>query len=203
MTDPELLAVHGLVIKKAGSAPAVAELLGATSKEIATALDAAVQAGRVVGANGTFMVTPAGRDWLEQRYPDAFAGFRSDPAAGEAYAGFERINGKLLALMTDWQMMPAGSERVPNDHSDHDYDTEVIDRLGGLHERAERPLEQFAGLEPRLGRYWERLEVAYDRALAGEYDWVSSARIASYHTTWYELHEDLLRMLGREREEQP
>ena len=27
------------------------------------------------------------------------------------------------------------------------------------------------------------------------------AKIDSYHTVWFELHEDLLRMLGREREE--
>lgn len=203
MTDPDLLAVHGLVIKKAGSAAAVAEIVGGSPEEIGSALQAASEDGRVMGANGTYMVTPAGRAWLDERYPQVFASFRSNPAADEAYAAFERINRKLLALMTDWQMMPAGPERVPNDHSDSQYDHDVIDRLGALHERAERPLERFAELEPRLGRYKERLEQAYDRALAGEHEWVSGARIASYHTTWYELHEDLLRMLGRQREEQP
>lgn len=201
--DPDLLALHGLVIKKAGSPAQVAAVLGADEAEVQAALETAVAQGRVMGARGTFMVTPAGREWLDGRYPDVFSGLRANRAASEAYERFERINRKLLALMTDWQMMPAGAERVPNDHSHPDYDASIIDQLGALHERAQRPLGGFAALEPRMQRYIERLDHAYDRALAGEHDWVSGARIDSYHTTWFELHEDLLRMLGREREEAP
>ncbi|HVO53105.1 MAG TPA: hypothetical protein VMT37_01690 [Solirubrobacterales bacterium] len=204
MTDTDLLALHGLAVKKAGSPAAVAAVLGADESEIESALEAAVAEGRAAGAKGTFMVAPAGREWLDSRYPEAYAEFRADPAASEAYERFERINRELLSLFTDWQMMPAaGGERVPNDHSDADYDNGVIDRLGAQHERAEKVLDRFAELDPRLGIYETRLDEAYDRVLAGEIDWVSGARIDSYHTVWFELHEDLLRMLGREREEAP
>jgi len=203
-TDTELLALHGLAVKKAGSPAAVAIVVGAEEAEVEASLEAAVAAGRAAGAKGTFMVAPAGREWLDAQYPEAFAEFRSDPAASEAYERFERINRELLALFTDWQMIPtAGGERVPNDHVDAEYDADIIDRLGAQHERAERVLDSFAALEPRLGLYKERLDSAYDKALAGEHDWVSGARIDSYHTVWFELHEDLLRMLGREREEAP
>jgi len=203
-TDTELLALHGLAVKKAGSPAAVAAVVGAEEAEVEASLEAAVAAGRAAGASGTFMVAPAGRDWLDAQYPEAFAEFRADPAATEAYERFERINRELLGLFTDWQMVPsAGGERVPNDHSDPDYDTGIVDRLGAQHERAEKVLDSFAALEPRLGLYEERLDSAYDKALAGEHEWVSGARIDSYHTVWFELHEDLLRMLGREREEGP
>ena len=203
-TDTELLALHGLAVKKAGSPAAVAAVVGADEAEVEASLEAAVAAGRAAGAKGTFMVAPAGREWLDQQYPEAFAEFRADPAATETYERFERINRELLALFTDWQMVPtAAGERIPNDHADHEYDTGVIDRLGDQHERAERVLDSFAALEPRLGLYKERLDSAYDKALAGEREWVSGARIDSYHTVWFELHEDLLRMLGREREEAP
>jgi len=203
-TDTELLALHGLAVKKAGTPAAVAAVIGAEEADVEAALEAAVAAGRAAGAKGTFMVAPAGREWLDAQYPEAFGGFRADPAATEAYERFEKINRELLALFTDWQMIPAaGGERVPNDHSDADYDTGVIDRLGAQHERAERVLDSFAALEPRLGLYKGRLDDAYDKALAGEVEWVSGARIDSYHTVWFELHEDLLRMLGREREEAP
>jgi hypothetical protein len=203
-TDTELLALHGLAVKKAGSPAAVAAVVGAEQAEVEAALEAAVTAGRAAGANGTFMVAPAGRDWLDAQYPEVFSEFRADPAATEAYERFERINRELLGLFTDWQMVPsAGGERVPNDHSDPDYDTGIVDRLGAQHERAEKVLDSFAELEPRLGLYEERLDSAYDKALAGEHEWVSGARIDSYHTVWFELHEDLLRMLGREREEAP
>jgi hypothetical protein len=204
VSDVELLVLHGLVVKKAGSAGAVAEVLGRPEGEVAAALEAAVAAGQAIGANGTFMVTPAGRAWLDEQYPQVFAGFRDDPGATEAYERFEKINRKLLALFTDWQMVPtAGGGREPNDHSDADYDRGIIDRLGDQHERAEKVLGRFADLDARLGEYTQRLDAAYDKALAGELEWVSGARIASYHTVWFELHEDLLRMLGREREEAP
>jgi hypothetical protein len=205
MTDDlELLALHGLAVKKAGGPEAVADVLGADPAAVAAALDAAVANGRAIGAKGTFMVTPPGREWLQERYPEVFADFRADPEATAAYERFERINRELLALFTDWQMVPAaGGERVPNDHSDPDYDNGIIDRLGKQHERAEKVLARFAELQPRLGEYTRRLDHAYDRALSGEHEWVSGARIDSYHTVWFELHEDLLRMLGREREEAP
>ncbi|MBS1878454.1 MAG: hypothetical protein JST31_02970 [Actinobacteria bacterium] len=203
-TDTELLALHGLAVKKAGSPAAVAAVIGAEEAEVEAALEAAVAAGRAAGAKGTFMVAPVGREWLDAQYPQAFAGFRADPAATEAYERFERINRALLALFTDWQMVPtAGGERVPNDHGDSEYDADIVDRLGAQHEKAEKVLDSFAALEPRLGLYKQRLDSAYDRALAGEHEWVSGARIDSYHTVWFELHEDLLRMLGREREEAP
>lgn len=204
MTDLDLLALHGLAVKKAGGPAAVAAILGVEEAGIAAALEAAVESDRAAGAKGTFMVAPLGREWLDERYPEAFAGFRANPAATEAYERFERINRKLLELFTDWQMIPAaGGERVANDHSDADYDAGIVDRLGDQHERAEKVLDSFAELEPRLSIYRERLDAAYDKVLAGDHDYVSAVRIDSYHTVWFELHEDLLRMLGREREEAP
>jgi hypothetical protein len=204
MTDLDLLALHGLAVKKAGGTEAVAAILGVEEAGVAAALEAAVEAGRAAGAKGTFMVAPAGREWLDERYPEVFAEFRANPAATETYERFERINRKLLELFTDWQMIPAaGGERVANDHTDADYDAGIVDRLGDQHERAEKVLDSFAELEPRLSVYKDRLDAAYDKVLAGEHDWVSAVRIDSYHTVWFELHEDLLRMLGREREEAP
>ena len=205
MPDRDLLSLHGLAVKKAGNAEAVAAILGESDAEaITAALDEHVAAGRAAGANGMFMVAPPGREWLDQRYPEAYAEFRDNPEATETYERFEKINRELLQLFTDWQMMPsAGGERVPNDHSDADYDAEIVDRLGAQHERAEKVLDRFAALDPRLGVYKTRLDDAYDKVLAGDSDWVSGARIDSYHTVWFELHEDLLRMLGREREEAP
>ena len=204
MTEVDLLALHGLAVKKAGSPAAVAGVLGLEEDQISTALDGAVAQGKAIGAKGTFMLTPAGRSWLDERYPDDFADFRANPEATATYERFEKVNRELLKLFTDWQMMPSvGGERIPNDHSDADYDNGVIDRLGAQHERAERILDRFAELEPRLAVYKQRLDDAYDKVLAGDHDWVSGARIDSYHTVWFELHEDLLRMLGREREEAP
>ncbi|MEA2168242.1 MAG: hypothetical protein QOF76_1542 [Solirubrobacteraceae bacterium] len=201
--DLPLLALHGLAVKKAGDPGAVATVIAADPAAIEAALEAAIAGGHAVGARGKFMVTPSGREWLVEQYPTAFADFRAAPAATEAYERFERVNRRLLELFTDWQMMPVGNERVTNDHSDADYDHGIIDRLGDQHERALKILADFEALDARLGAYARRLDTAYDNVLAGQTDWVSGARIDSYHPVWFELHEDLLRMLGREREEAP
>src|SRR5207244_5828257 len=173
--DFEFLALHGLAVKKAGPPAAVADILGEDAEQVASALRSAVEAGRAVEARDLFMVTPTGRDWLLERYPDAFAAFRADDAAADGYARFERINRELLRLFTEWQMMPVGKETVPNDHSDSAYDVRIIDRLGALHERASRPLQELSALEPRLGEYVRRLEAAYDKTLEGEHDFESGA----------------------------
>jgi hypothetical protein len=205
MSDPdvsmEFLALHGLAVRKAGGPASVASLLGSPEAEVAAALDQAVAEGRAAGAKGTYMVAPAGQAWLAEQYPVIYATAREDGALTAAYERFEKVNTELLALFTDWQTMDAGGQRVANDHSDADYDRAIIDRLGRLHERAERVVGACAESQPRLNRHLERLEEAYDKVLAGDLDYVSGVRIDSYHTVWFELHEDLLRMLGRTRQE--
>ena len=200
MEIDEFTALHGLVLKKAGQAGEVAEVLGATEAEVAPALDAAVAEKRAMSGRGKYMVTPAGRAWLDEQYPVLFADLRADPGADAAYAGFEEVNRELLALMTRWQTVNVGGEAVPNDHSDAEYDAAVLDQLAKLDSDADPVLDVLAGLVPRLGVHRRRLAEALARASAGETDYVSGVRVASYHTVWFELHEDLLRLLGRTRE---
>ena len=197
----ELLALHGLVVKKAAEADEVARIVGQSPDEITKALEAAVASGDAMGAKGKYMVTPQGRQRLDAAYPEEFADLRANEAFVSAWERFERVNRDLKQLMTEWQTKAVGGEQVPNDHDDPDYDAGIIDRLGELHERADPILRQLAGGADRLDLYRQRLEAAYDRALGGETDHVSGVRVDSYHNVWFELHEDLLRMLGREREE--
>jgi hypothetical protein len=200
MSIDEFTALHGLVLKKAGHAEEVAEVLGASVEEVTPALDAAVAEKRAMAGRGKYMVTPAGRAFLDEQYPVLFAELRADPGADAAYAAFEKVNRELLALMTRWQTVTVGGEAVPNDHTDADYDAAVLDELAKLDEEAGPVLDVLAGLVPRLGVHRRRLSEALDRASAGETDYVSGVRVASYHTVWFELHEDLLRLLGRTRE---
>ena len=199
--NTELLALHGLVVKKAAEAEEVARIMGLPADDVTKALEAAVASGDAMGAKGKYMVTPQGRQRLDAAYPEEFADLRGNDDFVAAWQRYERINRELKQLMTEWQTKTVGGEQVPNDHDDPDYDAGVIDRLGELHERADVILGQLTEGVERLGRYRQRLEAAYDRALAGGIDHVSGVRVDSYHTVWFELHEDLLRMLGRQREE--
>src|SRR3954452_2997807 len=180
--EADLLAVHGLAVKKAGSAASVATILGATEDEVVRSLGAARDQGYVIEAKGMYMVTPKGRAWLVKQYPEACAELRASDAFVSAYERFEEINREILDLFTRWQTVTVAGAAVPNDHTDADYDNKIIDQLGDLHEETLPVLEAFAAVEPRFAVYRDRFEAAYDQVLAGELEWVSGAKLDSYHT---------------------
>lgn len=200
MSD-RFLVLHGLALKKLGTAEAVADTLGLPEPEVREVLEAAVNEGQAVAARGAFLLTPAGRETLEREAPERFRALREEAAFADAAERFELVNRELKAVITDWQTLPVAGERVPNDHSDADYDRRVIDRLGDVHERVEGVLARLASYCPRLARYTDRLQAALERAEDGEIDYVSAPKIDSYHTIWFDLHEDLLRIQGRARDE--
>jgi cytochrome c1 len=194
-------AMHGLAIKKFGTAAAVADLLAADEAVVSGLLADAVAAGEAAGAKGAFMLNGVGQSALAAAYPSEFAALRSDAALSQGYARFETVNAELKRLVTEWQTMTVAGEQVPNDHSDAEYDRKLIDRIAALHERAAPILQAMAASLPRLARYAARLEAALDRVDDGQIEFVSGAKVSSYHTVWFELHEDLLRILDRKRDE--
>lgn len=195
------LVLHGLAIKKHGGADAIASLMGLEAARTKALLAQAVAEGRAVETGGAYMLTPAARMALEGEYSKVYADQRASPDFIAAYERFETVNKELKKLITEWQTIEVGGQRVPNDHSNKAHDEAIIDRLGALHERAEAVLKALAAGLPRLAIYAKKLLAALEKAEDGEIEWVSGARIESYHTVWFELHEDLLRILGRERDE--
>jgi hypothetical protein len=195
------LALHGLAIKKHAMPKDIAEIVGMDAERVASLLAEAESRGRVARTGGKFMLTAPAQVALRSEYSRVYADQRSSAAMNAAYDDFEKINVLLKHLITDWQTMDVGGEKLPNDHSNKDRDQKIIDRLGDLHERSEPILKRMAAGLPRLGIYMEMLTAALEKAEDGAIEWVSDARIASYHTVWFELHEDLLRALGRKRVE--
>ena len=53
---------------------------------------------------------------------------------------------------------------------------------------------------PRLDRYSVKLESAFGKVKAGDLVWLSRPIIDSYHTVWFELHEELILAAGLTRE---
>lgn len=199
--DSRSLVLHGLAIKRHADATAVSGLVGLPVETVRAELEGAAATGRAVEVRGAYSLTPLARAALQASYDLHFEALRGNAAFVAAYHGFERVNPELKGVITDWQTMDVRGERRANDHSDEAYDDRVIDRLSALHERSE---QVFAGLArglPRLSIYARKLEEALDLAEQGQTDWVSDIHRESYHTVWFELHEELLRIMGREREE--
>jgi hypothetical protein len=199
--DEMHLVLHALAIKKYALPVAVGELSGLDEATVTKHLAAGVERGRVVRVKDGYALAPLARMSLESDYSRIYAGLQGDARFTRAYERFESINRELKTLMTDWQTLTVAGEQIANDHSDAAYDYRIIDRLGALHERVEPVLGEFVATVPRLAVYGRKLDAALERSEDGALEWVSSVKIDSYHTVWFELHEDLLRMLDRKRDE--
>jgi len=198
--DERDLVLHGLAIKRHATAAAVADAIGLTEGAVSASLARAVAANRAMEVDGAYVIAPLAGLALEARYGLHFGALREDAGFCRAYAAFERINRTLKNVITDWQTMDVRGTRVANPHTDKEYDASIIDRLATIHEQIEPVLAQLAQRLQRLGIYARKLQAALDAAEDGEPEWVSDIRRDSYHTVWFELHEELLRIMGKIRE---
>ncbi len=200
MNDTHLV-MHGLAIKKHATPEDIAGILGLGIDNVRETLGKLVEAKRAVEAQGKYLLTPVARMALDSDYSRYYDDVRANANFKAGYAAFDRLNGALKQLITEWQTILVRGERLANDHSDKDYDAKIVDQLGDLHERAEAALGQLASALSRFTIYRDKLRAALEKAEDGAIAWVSDAKIESYHTLWFELHEDLLRLMRREREE--
>jgi hypothetical protein len=202
MLDPHMLTLHTLTMKQLATAEDLSGVTGQPLAEVEAGLEKAVADGAVKAARGKFMITPAGRATLDAAYPEVFAELRADPGVAQAIEKFETgINRQALDTTTDWQTVEVGGERVPNEHGDADYDAKIIDRMGRILEKLPTVLAPLVAADPLVDRFIERLGAALTRAECGETDYVSGMRVDSFHTVWFQMHEHLLRLTGRERPE--
>jgi pyruvate,orthophosphate dikinase len=86
-----------------------------------------------------------------------------------------------------------------NDHADPDYDAVIIGRLTETDSAIQPVCAALAAVLERFGGYGERFATALDRIRGGDLDWFTKPMIDSYHTVWFELHENLLATLGIQR----
>ncbi|MDE1674118.1 hypothetical protein, partial [Nocardia gipuzkoensis] len=112
------------------------------------------------------------------------------------YAEFCAFNGDLKEIVTAWQMKDPATV---NDHADTDYDGAVLARLSELHRAVQPLLRRIGDVAPRLARYSARFAQAIERIAAGDHAWVARPVLDSYHTVWFELHEDLIGLCGLSR----
>lgn len=165
-------------------------------------LERASMVRRNRGALSGWSLTPGGRTRGEELLADELEYLGVRPAVAAIYGTFQVVNGELLSICTAWQVRSGVEPPELNDHTDPAYDSAVLERLGGLHYRATEMLAELEELLPRFGAYRPRLDIALDRAGRGGVDWVTKPMIDSYHTVWFELHEDFLATLGRQRSDE-
>ena len=122
-----------------------------------------------------------------------------EDAAATALDSFHALDERVKSTVTAWQMRDVEGAQSINDHADAAYDAAVQERLAALHADAVEWLTPIAAAIPRIGIYVARLERAERLAAGGDVRYVASPRVDSYHSVWFELHEDLIMLGGRTR----
>lgn len=145
-------------------------------------------------------LTDAGASEVELRFDRERA--RLGLAAGALLDAFDAPNRKAKRIFTAWQMRDVEGEPAPNLHDDAEYDASVMASLRSFHTEVDRWLAQNEPSVPLLARFHRRLGRAIAGLAAGDTRWMLSPRLDSYHTVWFELHECLIRLAGRNRSDE-
>ncbi|HEX2849918.1 MAG TPA: hypothetical protein VHN98_05175 [Acidimicrobiales bacterium] len=197
-SDPAFLVLHAVRLKGFADTEAIASITGLHHDDVHKHLGAALDEGLVTRRDGRisgWALTSAGRNRHYELVAVEVAESGARDRIDDAYHRFLAVNTELLGVCTDWQLR----DGVLNDHGDAAYDDAVIARLRRVDEVVQPVCVDLGAALSRLRGYGGRLGAALERVERGDRDWFAKPMIDSYHTVWFELHEDLLVTLGIER----
>jgi hypothetical protein len=202
MPVDRLLVLHGLRLKGFAEAGGVAMLFGLDDDEVAVELKDLAGDGLVLRRDGRvsgWSLTSEGRTIEAALLAEELDRSGARAAIEDAYGRFQAVNGELLEVCTAWQLKSVDGKQAINDHADVAYDAETIRRLGQVHATAAPVVDDLGRALPRFDRYGARLAHALERVESGDMEWFTKPLLDSYHTVWFELHEDLLSTLALQR----
>jgi hypothetical protein len=173
----------------AGAVAEVGEIIGIAG-DVPALLATLVENG-LVETDGLIAPTEQGLATLEQWYARDRAGLDAG-TRDRLHHGFRPLDLRIKALARAWQEADA--------RDDWEARMTAIEGLGALHADTLAYLARHGRELPRFTEYRERLSHALERLQDGETDYFVKVQVDSYHTIWFQMHEDLLRVLERERD---
>ncbi len=204
-STPRLLALHTLRLKGIAEADEVAAYMLVDPAPIHEVLEQLADEDLVTYRHGRipgYLHTPEGRVVGERLVADELHDLGLEEQVRAAYDGFLEVNERFLDLCTRWQLRTVDGTPQPNRHDDTDYDRAVFDELRDIDQRVEPVLAELVSLLDRFRGHDRRRRIALERLLAGDHDYFTKPMFPSYHSMWFELHEDLLATLGTARASQ-
>ncbi len=178
-----------LSLKGLCTAERAAAILGTSEPEVTAILDEFAHLLKPT-ARG-MALTAEGRAWVAERLAEERASV--DSAALEApFARFLPLNMEFKALITSAQT--AGI--TASDHAEWPLLRAKMEELAA----AFRPIvDETGAVAPRLAAYGPRFDAALAAFRAGDHSMLASPLKDSYHTVWFEYHEELIALTGRDR----
>lgn len=203
---PRLLVLHGLRLKGVVEAPVLAQAVELATPDVEARLcelEAEGFVARHTGALTGWSLTPAGRAEHARLVEAEVAATDTRATVARAYDRFRALNAGVLEACSRWQVREVAGQAVRNDHGDAGYDARVVADLARLQHRADPLCDDLAAALDRYRPYGPQLRHALERVESGDGDWFTKPMMPSYHTVWFELHEDLLTTLGLDRTTEP
>jgi len=190
----ELAVLQAVRLKGRVTAADLAATFGTDPAEVAETVEQLTAAGLVEG-DKVLKLSRDGRARLAELLAEERKN-ADEAALSAAYNDFRAVNADFKAAVTDWQV----KDGEPNTHQDAEYDAAVLGRIDDVHQRVLPIIAAAAAQLPRLNAYSAKLQNALDKVRAGDTTWLTRPLIDSYHTVWFELHEELIGAAGLTRE---
>jgi pyruvate,orthophosphate dikinase len=137
------------------------------------------------------MLTPAGREWATQQLAEERSSTDTAPIEA-AYGPFELLNHRFKELVTGWQL--AG----PDGQHEEAFRA-MVAAVRALDRDLAPVISASAGAVPRLAHYAGRFARALAALAGGDASMLASPMKDSYHTVWFDFHEELICLTGRDR----
>lgn len=185
------LVLHVLRLKGRSGQQGIAAATGTEDTAVLAVLDRSAGDGLVLLRSGRisgWSLTPDGRTRADEVLEAEKATTDLSRVAALYDGVFLGLNTRFKQMLADWQLTGAETGTVPTG-------------LPELHGAAIDLVARLAESLSRLAWYADRFTAAYDRALGGDRNALARPMTDSYHDVWMELHQDLLLVLDRERDE--
>ena len=167
--------------------------------DVGSAIEKCERDGLIENTKLGYRITDLGRQRVDELYAQERE--HATVVIEEVYETFLPINDEVKQIVTDWQMREVDGQLVLNDHQDRAHDQAVIARLGDIDAKITAALASLCSVLPRFDCYSRRLRRALDLIDQGDHTMVAAPMKDSYHTVWFELHEELIILSGHERTE--
>ena len=175
-------------LKGAATVDMLAEAMLATTSAVETALSELEAASLAKQAGKFWKAAPAATDHLAGAYPlpstadqQRFGAILDDR--------FHEPNMAFKELVTGWQ---TGGDRA----------SIIKDLRRDIHQQIEPIIKDVTGIAPYLAHYMHRLEQALVALESGDEAYMAHPMKDSYHSVWFELHEDFIVHAGRNRKDE-
>lgn len=200
ISDPPLLALHGVRVLGGPSVAQIAELYGLRQVDVREHLLDAQARGWVSRHEffgESWSLTDAGRGENERQLADELDATGARAVVVNAHRDFLPLNRRHGVACTRWQLRSmAGAPAIFNDHTDPVWDDDVLHELEAVDTDLAGVTDRLVAVLPRFDGHAQRHRLALTRARAGDRAWVDGPDRASCQLVWMQLHEDLLATLG-------